>query len=118
MVNVEEIKGIKGLYGFKAMQTLLLSYYLLPEFKKKNQSYQDFLKEFSAMDETQKRDILNKALYFAGIDPKEIEALMCFCKDKNGISYSKANINNLTFEEIFEIIIEVCLEISKLKVFF
>ena len=39
-------------------------------------------------------------------------------EDANGVPYSKANINNLQPQEIINIIIAVCLEISKVTVFF
>lgn len=117
-INGEEIKGIKGLYAFKALQTLLLSFYLLPEFKTEKESYDDFLRRFSDMPEEEKRSVLNKSLYFAGIDTKEIEALICFAKDTNGIPYGKHNINNLSIEQMFEIIVDVCLAVARIKVFF
>ena len=118
MINPDNIKGIKGLYAFKALQTLLLSYFLLPEFKIQNEKYDDFLRRFSEMDDGEKKEVLNKALYFAGIEPAEIEALICFASDSNGVPYCKNNINNLSVEQLFNLIIDVCLEVSKIKVFF
>lgn len=118
MINAENIKGIKGLYAFKALQTLLLSYYLLPEFKKPNEKYDEFLKRFSEMEDGEKKEVLNKALYFAGIEPAEIEALICFASDPNGVPYCKNNLNNLSIEQLFELIVDVCLEVARIKVFF
>ncbi len=118
MINAENIKGIKGLYAFKALQTLLLSYFLLPEFKEPNEKYDDFLKRFSEMDDSQRKEVLQKSLYFAGIEPAEIEALICFATDNNGVPYCRNNINNLSIEQLFSIIIDVCLEVARIKVFF
>uniref|UniRef100_A0AAU8AX71 Uncharacterized protein n=1 Tax=Dulem virus 29 TaxID=3145747 RepID=A0AAU8AX71_9CAUD len=118
MIEIDEIKGIKGLYAFKALQTLLLSYFFLPEFKKENETYEAFLCRFSESDEDEKRKILNNALYFAGIEPREIEALVCMAKDKNGIHYSRSNINNLSLEELFNLVIDVCMAVCDVKVFF
>lgn len=118
MIRAEEIKGIKGLCAFKALHTLLFNYYLLPEFKKDKETYGDFLKRFHKMDDDEKREVLEMSLYFAGIEVKEIETLVSFAEDVNGVHYSKASMNNLDFPQLFEIIIDVCLEVAKIKVFF
>ena len=118
MIEVSEIKGIKGLYAFKAMQTLLFSYFMLPEFREPKESYTEFLKRFSGMTEDEQREIFKTSLYFAGIDENEILAICCFAKDINGVSYQKANLASLEIEELFDIIIDVCMEIVKIRVFF
>lgn len=118
MVDVSEIKGVKGLYAFKALQTLLFSYFMLPEFRQPKETYTEFLKRFSAMGEKEQRETLKTALYFAGIDENEILALCLFAKDPNGVPYGKSNLANLEIEELFAIIIDVCMAIVKIKVFF
>lgn len=118
MIDVSEIKGVKGLYAFKALQTLLLSYFMLPEFRQPKETYTEFLKRFSEMGEKEQRETLKTALYFAGIDENEILALCLFAKDPNGVPYGKSNLANLEIEELFAIIIDVCMAIVKIKVFF
>lgn len=118
MIEAGDIKGIKGLYAFKALQTLLLSYYMLPEFRKEKETYAEFLKRFNDMAEDEKREILRTSLYFAGIEEKEIFALVAFAKDKNGIHYQPANVANLEIKELFDIIIDVCMAILSIDVFF
>lgn len=118
MVDMSEIKGVKGLYAFKALQTLLFSYFMLPEFRQPKETYTEFLKRFSAMGEKEQRETLKTALYFAGIDENEILALCLFAKDPNGVPYGKSNLANLEIEELFAIIIDVCMAIVKIKVFF
>ena len=111
MINGNDIKGIKGLLAFKALHTLLFGYYVLPEYRKKDETYKDFLQRFANISEEEKREILNIGLYFTGIPQQEIIDLICFCRDKNGIPYSAANVNNLTIDELFRLIVEVCLEV-------
>lgn len=117
MINAAEIKGIKGLYAFKALHTLLFNYYLLPVHDTK-ESYTQFLKRFNAMPADEKKEVLTQSLYLSGIDEKEIFELVCFATDGNGIHYSRANIGNLEIKVIFEIVVDVCLAICELDVFF
>lgn len=118
MVDVGEIRGIKGLLAFKAMHTLLFGYFLLPEHRKGNENYDKFLRRFSEMTEAEKREVFNQALYVCGIDEKEIITLAEFCKDANGIPYNKQSLVGAPIDDVFNIVIDVCLAVASVKVFF
>lgn len=117
-MNKYELRGIKSVYAFQVLHTLLLGYWTIPNFENKKESFEAFLKRFETGTEEEKRAILTRAIYLVKLDKDEILSVCCFGKDKNGITYSAENIENLSYMEICNLIIDVCLEISKIKVFF
>ena len=52
------------------------------------------------------------------LNESEYMNVLCFAKDANGIPYTKENVENLTYDEIMEIVVDVCLAYSDCKVFF
>lgn len=112
------LQGIKSVYAFQVMHTLLLGYYTIPNFENRKESFEAFLKRFEIGTEEEKRAILTRAIYLVKLEKDEILAVCGFGKDKNGVPYSAENIENLSHLEICNLIIEVCLEIAKIKVFF
>lgn len=118
MTNKYELRGIKSLYAFQVMHTLLLGYWTIPNFESEKESFEKFLERFEKGSEEQKRAVFTRAIYLVKLEDAEILAVCGFAQDKNGIPYSAENIKNATFDEIAQIIIDVCCEIAKIKVFF
>lgn len=80
MIDVSEIKGVKGLYAFKALQTLLFSYFMLPEFRQPKETYTEFLKRFSAMEEKEQRETLKRLSILRGLT--KTKYWPCACSQK------------------------------------
>lgn len=113
-MKVLELKGYKSLRAFNAYHTLLLGMKMLPIHIA--ESYEEFYGRVEEMTETEQEKLLKEAALFVKLDKEELEALICFCTDKNGVPYEPANLSNLKPDEIVEVIVAVCKEMLKIKV--
>ena len=113
-MKVLELKGYKSLRALNAFHTLLLGLKMLPLYIL--DSYEEFFKKFEALSEKEKQTKVREAALFVELTQDEIEALACFCCDKNGIPFNKNSIPSLKPDEIIDIIVSVCMEISKIKI--
>lgn len=116
-VSKDDLKGLKSPSGFQVLFSLLLGYYSVPHFEAKG-SFQDFVKDFEKMPRDEKRKIIASSVCITPLKEEEYLNVLCFAKDENGIPYSKENVENLTYEQIMEIVIDVCLAYSDCRVFF
>lgn len=116
-ITKDDLRGLKSPAGFQVLFTLLLGYYSVPVFGQKK-ALDDFIKEFEQMPREKKRDILAKAISITPLKEEEYLNVLCFAKDANSIPYSSENVENLKYDEIMEIVIDVCLAYSDCKVFF
>lgn len=114
MIKVKPIKGFKSLRALNAFNILVLGLKMLPAYMK--ESYEDFLARLHEMPEADQRKMLKEAAMFVELQPDELEALVYYATDKNGVPYSAENQKNLGPDEIVEIIVAVCLEISKIRI--
>lgn len=114
--QVLPLKGYKSLRALNAFNALVLGLKMIPEYMAT--PYEDFLNRLSAMSEADQKQMLKKAALFVELQKEEVEAIVCFCTDKNGVPYEAANLKNLSPEELIEVIVEVCGEIAKMKIDF
>ena len=117
IVTKEDLRGIKSPAGFQVLYTLLIGYYTIPTFEKEL-DFNKFLKDFEQSPREKRKEILTKAVCVVPLKEEEYKNVLCFAKDANGIPYSKENVENLTYAEIMELVVEVCLAYSDCKVFF
>lgn len=80
--------------------------------------YEDFYAGFEEKTDAEKELFLREGLAMIKLEDDEIEALIGFCCDKNGIPYTKANIKNLDLKQIYDCCLAVMLEISKIEISF
>lgn len=116
MIKVLELKGYKSLRALNAYNTLVLGLKMLPAYMA--ESYEDFLHRIQKMPEADQIKMLKEAAMFVELGEEEVRALVCFCADPNGVPYTAENLKNLSPKQIHEIIVAVCLEISKIKIDF
>lgn len=116
MVKVLELKGYKSLRALNAFNALMLGLKMLPQYM--GESYESFLARIHDMPHEDQKKMIREAALFVELTKEEVEALVCFCADKNGVPYSSENLKNLGPAEQVEIIVEVCAEISKIKIDF
>lgn len=114
MRTVGELRGYKSLRALNAYNTLLLGLKMLPEYR--HESYEEFYKRAEQMSSEDQEKLIRAAVVFVELQKDEVEALVGFCKDANGIPYTAENLKSLTAEDIFEIIVAVCCEIAKIKI--
>lgn len=110
-------RGIQGARAYHAALTLVRSFYYLPTNKITN--FAEMCGWFDTLEKEKRREVLHEAIHHgAMLEADEIEALLCFAKDKNGIPIKKESIKNFTPFEINEALLEVSSEIFEQKLFF
>jgi hypothetical protein len=114
--KVLELKGYKSLRALNAFHTLMLGLKMLPSYL--GESYEDFFSRISEMKEDDQAKIIKEAALFVELQKEELDALVCFCCNKNGVPYSDENKKNLGPDELVEIIVAVCLSIAKINIDF
>ena len=112
--KVLPLKGYKSLRALNAFHSLLLGLKMLPAYM--GETYQDFFASFKEKTEAEKERALREALAFVQLSQDEVDALVSFATDKNGVAYTSVNIKNLGPDELFELIISVTMEIGRIKI--
>lgn len=113
-MKVLELKGYDSLRALNAYSTLLLGIKMLPAYAAIG--YEEFLAIVNHMSGAEQEKIFREAAMFVPLEKAEVEALVCFCTDKNGVPYGAAQLKNLDPEVLVDIIVAVCLEIAKIKI--
>ena len=125
-MKVRPILGYNCYRAYQVYRDIILASYIfwnankiyLSDDENKPESYKDFLLRFEKSTEEEKREIIKLGAETFNLSIEEICFLIGLVEDANGVTYSKSNIDNLKPNEIIDIIIEVCLEISRVTVFF
>lgn len=115
-VKVLEIKGVKSVRALNAFNALVLGVKMLPAYM--GLTYETFLAKVHDMPLSDQKKILKEAALFVSLEREEIEALICFAADKNGVPFTSENMKNLTPDKMIEIIVEVCAAIAQFKIDF
>jgi len=105
---------MQSLRALNAYHALLLGLKMLPAYI--GEDYHVFLERLQAMPECEQETKIREAIAFVQLATDEVAALLSFATDSNGIPYGAANKDNLTPDEIFEICVAVCMEISRIKI--
>lgn len=113
-MRVLELRGLKSLRALNAFHTLMLGLKMLPAYV--GESYEDFYDRISKMPESDQEKLIREAALFVELNREDVEALITFCADPNGVPYSSENIKNLGPKEILECIVAVSREIAKIKI--
>lgn len=113
-MNILPLKGFKSLRALNAFHALLLGLKMLPQYI--GQDYESFYESFKEKSESEKEKLLREAILFVELQEDEVEALISFATDKNGIPYSKVNLKNLGPDELHETIVAVCMAIGSIKI--
>ncbi|MDR0676305.1 MAG: hypothetical protein LBF97_04625 [Elusimicrobiota bacterium] len=114
-IKVLQLIGLKSLRAFNVFHLLLLGLKMTPIHLAKK--YEKFFEEFENKSIDEKEKDLRNAVLFTQLNADEVEAVLSFAVDANNIPYSANNIATLNPAQIAEIILAVCLEIAKIKVF-
>jgi hypothetical protein len=113
-MKVLELRGYKSLRALNVFHTLMLGLKMLPAYV--GEAYEDFFARVSDMPPADQEKLIREAALFVELQKEEVEALVGFCADPNGVPYAASNLKNLGPKEIHEIIVAVCLEIAKIKI--
>lgn len=115
-MKVLELKGYKSLKALNAFHTLMLGLKMLPAYC--GEAYEDFYARIELMSPASQEKMIREAALFVELQKEELEALLCFCTDKNGVPYGPENLKNLGPADLVEVIVSVCCEIAKIKINF
>lgn len=113
-MKVLELKGYKSLRALNAFHALMLGVKMLPQYL--GESYEEFYSRINAMPESDQEKIIKEAALFVELQKDEVEALVCFCTDANGVPYGPENLKNLNPAQLIDVIVSVCMEIAKFKI--
>lgn len=113
-MQVMELKGYKALRAFNAFHSLMLGMKMLPMYAM--ETYEAFFARVEQMSESEQDSLIRQAILFVELSKDEVESIISFVQDKNGVAYGPANLKNLNPSEIHEIIAAVCMEMLKIKV--
>lgn len=114
MIKVSPLTGYKSLRALNAYNTLLLGLKMLPSYM--NESYESFYERVNEMPPADQEKLIREAALFVELQKDEVEALVGFCVDANGVAYGPEQLKSLGTEKIFEMIVAVCCEISKIEI--
>lgn len=116
MIKVRELKGYNSYLAMQLFHSLILGLKMLPTYI--GETYEEFFERVEKMPPEDQLKLIREAALFVPIKLDELEALICFAEDPNGVAYGPHNIKNLSPDEIYEVIVAVCVEISKIKIDF
>lgn len=115
-MEVSRLEGYKSLRALNAFHTLMLGLKMLPAYGAI--PYEEFFQTMSEMPDEDKKKLITEAALLVNLEKEEVEAMVCFCKDKNGVPYSAENMKSLSPAELVEVIVSVAFEITKFKIDF
>lgn len=113
-MKVLELKGFKSLKALNVFHSLMLGLKMLPAYQ--SESYEDFFARIELMSSDDQEKMIREAALFVKLDKDEVESLICFVTDANGVPYQESNLGNLGPDEIYECIVAVCKKISQIKI--
>lgn len=113
-MKILELRGYKSLRALNVFHTLMLGLKMLPAYA--TEGYEEFFARVQAMPPGMQEDLIREAALFVELEEDEVKALITFACDPNGVPYSQENMKRLGPGELHEIIVKVCVEISKIKV--
>lgn len=112
--KVLPLTGYKSLKALNAFHALLLGLKMLPMYL--SEDYETFYASFKDKSDEEKEGFLRKAIVFVRLEQDEVESLITFVMDKNGVPYSAINLKSLSVDELHDIIVAVCMEIGRIKI--
>jgi hypothetical protein len=113
-MKILPLKGYRSLKALNAFHTLLLGLKMLPLYV--GEDYETFYEGFNQKSDAEKEKLLKEACLFVPLQSDEVDALLAFATDKNGIPFSDVNSKNLGPSEIVDCVVSVCMEIGKIKI--
>ena len=115
-MKIKELKGLKAVKALNVYVKLVIGLALTHLNKEK--TIEGFLKAFEEYAPEKRRELLKFACLIVQLEDDEIEALTRFAQDDNGIAYERPSLAYLKPSEVVNIMTDVALAVSEVKVFF
>ena len=113
MIKVRELKGYKSLRALNTFHTLMLGLKMIPAYM--GESYEDFLGRIKEMDEDGRTKMLREAVRWVPLSPEEVESMVTFCSDGNGVPYTAEGIKTIDPKRLIDCIVAVGLAIGRIE---
>lgn len=113
-MKMRELKGYNSLKALNVFHSLMLGLKMLPAYS--HQGYEEFFQSVSEMSAADQEKLVREAALFVVLERDEVEALVGFIEDPNGVAYTKENLKSMSPDKIHEMIVAVCMEIAKIKI--
>lgn len=117
MVNQNDLRGIKTPAAFQVLFTLLIGYFQVPVLNQMI-DFEKFVDIFNKAERAEKEKILRKAVSIVPLTEDELLNVLYFARDVNGVRFTRENIDNLKYDDILNLVVDVCLAFAETKVFF
>ena len=114
MIKVLELKGFRSLRALNAFHTLMLGMKMLPMYL--GETYDVFYERFKELPDSEKELMIRQAVLFVELKQEEVDALLSFCTDANGVPFEACNLKNLSPDQLVESIVAVGMEFGKMKI--
>lgn len=112
-MKVRTIEGFSSLRAFNAYNALLLGLKMLPAYA--GETYEAFLARAQEMPRADQETLFREAVAFVELQKDEVEALLSFVEDKNGVALS-ASVKSQPPAVIIDAIVAVCMRIAAFKI--
>lgn len=113
-MDILPVQGYKSLRALNAFNMLLMGLKMLPGYM--HMTYPVFFETFKEKTDEEKLQLVKQAVLFVELGKDEVEALLSFTKDSNGIAMSAINIGSLKPDEIVERLVAVCMHMGSFKI--
>lgn len=111
-----ELKGFKSLKALNVFHSLMLGLKMLPSYR--HLGYEEFLESVQNMSPPDQEKLIRESALFVELERDEVEAMVCFVVDNNGVPYTSENLKNMSPDKIYEMVVAVALEVAKIKINF
>lgn len=113
-MTVAPLVGYRALRAVNAFHTLLMGLKMTPAYI--GEPYEKFFEAFEDMPEAEKEKLLRLAVTLVPMTEEEVLAIAEFAKDSNGIAVRKEAVAGMKPDQLFEIVVMVGMEISRVKI--
>lgn len=113
MRTVLPLTGVRSVHALNAFNALMLGLKMLPAYM--GESYEDFMDRVEAMEDADRIRMIRQAAQFVRLEKDELESLLCFYPDPNGVPYSAENLKGLGPADLVEGVVAVCAAIGRIK---
>lgn len=109
-----ELRGLKSYFAMQAYGKMLLGLKMLPMYM--GLGYSEFYGIVDKMTESDQEKLIREGVFLVDLTHDEVMAFARFCADQNGVPFTDENVKKLAPDQIFEIIVTVCIACAKIKI--
>lgn len=113
-IKVLPLTNLKSVQAFCAYSNVLFGLHCSPSQMIKTD--EEFFDWFDKLSDEEKEKQIRFGLSLAKLTNEEMLDLVYFATDENGIQYTEINMKGLNPKEIIEVMVAVCMAMSKIKI--